>query len=99
MAYTDPALLDSLLSHLADAMADYIRYQIDSGAQAVQIFDSWGGQLPPSQWDKCVSAAAAVAHMHGMCAGVAVCCCVPVFLGGGARSNANDHTSHTDCVM
>uniref|UniRef100_A0A383V4C4 Uroporphyrinogen decarboxylase n=1 Tax=Tetradesmus obliquus TaxID=3088 RepID=A0A383V4C4_TETOB len=52
MAYSEPALLDALLSHLADAMADYIRFQIDSGAQCVQIFDSWGGQLPPSQWDK-----------------------------------------------
>eukprot|EP00878_Enallax_costatus_P001132 GHUV01001269.1.p1 GENE.GHUV01001269.1~~GHUV01001269.1.p1 ORF type:complete len:391 (+),score=104.93 GHUV01001269.1:253-1425(+) len=52
MAYSDPDLLDSLLSHLADAMSDYIRYQIDSGAHCVQIFDSWGGQLPPAQWDK-----------------------------------------------
>lgn len=52
MAYSDPELLDSLLSHLAEAMSDYIGYQIDSGAHCVQIFDSWGGQLPPSQWDK-----------------------------------------------
>jgi uroporphyrinogen decarboxylase len=52
MAYSDPALLDALLSQLADAMSDYIRFQIDSGAQCVQIFDSWGGQLPPQQWDK-----------------------------------------------
>eukprot|EP00879_Flechtneria_rotunda_P000868 GHRR01000995.1.p1 GENE.GHRR01000995.1~~GHRR01000995.1.p1 ORF type:complete len:400 (+),score=178.35 GHRR01000995.1:293-1492(+) len=52
MAYSDPQLLDALLSHLAVAMSDYIRYQIDSGAQCVQIFDSWGGQLPPTQWDK-----------------------------------------------
>jgi uroporphyrinogen decarboxylase len=52
MAYSNPELLHSLLSHLADAMSDYIKYQIDSGAQCVQIFDSWGGQLPPHQWDK-----------------------------------------------
>lgn len=41
-----------MLSRLADAMAAYIIYQIDSGAQCVQIFDSWGGQLPPRDWDK-----------------------------------------------
>jgi len=52
MAYSNPELLHALLSHLADAMSDYIKYQIDSGAQCVQIFDSWGGQLPPQQWDK-----------------------------------------------
>ncbi|MEW5307141.1 MAG: hypothetical protein WDW36_009555 [Sanguina aurantia] len=33
-------------------MITYIRYQIDSGAQCVQIFDSWGGQLPPREWDR-----------------------------------------------
>lgn len=52
MAYSNPELLHALLSQLADAMSDYIKYQIDSGAQCVQIFDSWGGQLPPQQWDR-----------------------------------------------
>jgi uroporphyrinogen decarboxylase len=52
LSCSDPALLDALLSHLADAMSEYIMYQINSGAQCVQIFDSWGGQLPPQQWDR-----------------------------------------------
>lgn len=52
MAYSNPALLDGMLSRLADAMADYMCYQIESGAQAVQVFDSWGGQLPPRDWDR-----------------------------------------------
>ncbi len=30
---------------LADAVIDYLNAQIDAGAQAVQIFDSWGGAL------------------------------------------------------
>ena len=47
MAYQAPDVLDALLSHLADAIATYIIYQIDSGAQAIQLFDSWGSQLPP----------------------------------------------------
>jgi len=52
MCYSAPELLDALLSHLADQMATYIKYQIESGAQCVQIFDSWGGQLPPREWDR-----------------------------------------------
>lgn len=52
MCFSSPELLDALLSHLADQMAAYIKYQIESGAQCVQIFDSWGGQLPPREWDR-----------------------------------------------
>ena len=52
MAHAQPALLDGMLSRLADAMAEYMVYQIEAGAQAVQVFDSWGGQLPPSEWDR-----------------------------------------------
>ena len=53
MAYSNPQLLEALLSHLSDAMAEYICYQIEAGAQCMQIFDSWGGQLPPREWDRC----------------------------------------------
>lgn len=52
MCYSAPDVLDALLSKLADAMAAYIKYQIQSGAQCVQIFDSWGGQLPPREWER-----------------------------------------------
>lgn len=47
MAYQAPDVLDVLLSHLAEAIATYVIYQIDSGAQAIQMFDSWGSHLPP----------------------------------------------------
>ena len=51
MAMQAPALLHSLLDHLAEQVAAYAIFQIEAGAQCVQIFDSWGGQLPPHQWD------------------------------------------------
>ncbi len=45
MAYDKPELMHGLLSLLADAVADYLSAQIRAGAQAVQIFDTWGGSL------------------------------------------------------
>ncbi|MEB3293614.1 MAG: uroporphyrinogen decarboxylase [Synechococcales bacterium] len=50
MAFTEPAMLHQFLGHLADSIATYVRYQIDSGAQVVQMFDSWAGQLSPQDY-------------------------------------------------
>jgi uroporphyrinogen decarboxylase len=51
MAFQEPELLHQLLGHLADAIATYVNYQIESGAQVVQLFDSWAGQLSPIDYD------------------------------------------------
>ena len=45
MAYNQPKLMHHLLTILADSVADYLSAQIKAGAQAVQIFDTWGGSL------------------------------------------------------
>jgi uroporphyrinogen decarboxylase len=45
MMYREPATLQALLEKLTVVMADYLRLQIDAGAQAIQIFDSWAGIL------------------------------------------------------
>ena len=45
MIYDQPATAHALLEKLADAVTDYLNAQIAAGAQAVQIFDSWGGAL------------------------------------------------------
>ncbi|GAB4186832.1 MAG: uroporphyrinogen decarboxylase [Coleofasciculaceae cyanobacterium] len=51
MAFSEPALLHKFLEIIADAIAVYVRYQIDNGAQIVQMFDSWAGQLSPQDYD------------------------------------------------
>ncbi|MDE0950470.1 MAG: uroporphyrinogen decarboxylase [Halioglobus sp.] len=45
MAYDQPQLMHQLLTVLADAVADYLTAQVHAGAQALQIFDTWGGSL------------------------------------------------------
>jgi uroporphyrinogen decarboxylase len=51
MAFNEPAMLHEFLGKLADSIATYVRYQIDSGAQVVQMFDSWAGHLSPQDYD------------------------------------------------
>jgi uroporphyrinogen decarboxylase len=45
MLYGRPDLMHRILEVNADAVAAYLNAQIDAGAQAVMIFDSWGGVL------------------------------------------------------
>ena len=50
MIYNDPALAHQLLDKLASAVTNYLNAQIRAGAQAVQIFDTWGGALSHSAY-------------------------------------------------
>lgn len=50
MLYEQPDLARVLLDKLADSVAEYLNAQIEAGAQAVQIFDSWGGALSHSAY-------------------------------------------------
>jgi uroporphyrinogen decarboxylase len=45
MLYTRPDLMHRMLAVNADAVAAYLNAQIEAGAQAVMLFDSWGGVL------------------------------------------------------
>jgi uroporphyrinogen decarboxylase len=51
LAWSDPAVLHALLDKLTAGVIEYIRFQADAGAHVVQIFDSWGCNLHPSDWD------------------------------------------------
>ena len=48
--YGQPAAWHRLCDRFATMMADYLRAQIDAGVQAVQVFDSWAGQLSPADY-------------------------------------------------
>ncbi|MEW5701003.1 MAG: uroporphyrinogen decarboxylase [Candidatus Zixiibacteriota bacterium] len=49
-----PVAAQRLMTHLADAIADYLSAQIAAGADAVQMFDSWGGLLSPEDYREIV---------------------------------------------
>lgn len=50
MLYTNPKLLHSLLTKITKELKGYLTRQIESGANAVQIFDSWAGALESSAY-------------------------------------------------
>jgi uroporphyrinogen decarboxylase len=50
-AYRHPEAFKRLLDLLAEISADYLVAQIDAGADAVQIFDSWAGVLGETEFD------------------------------------------------
>ncbi|MFN3502062.1 MAG: uroporphyrinogen decarboxylase, partial [Allorhizobium sp.] len=50
-AYRHPEVFARLLDFLADVSADYLVEQIDAGADAVQIFDSWAGVLGETEFE------------------------------------------------
>lgn len=50
LLYSKPEFLHKLLDKIAVAVTDYLDAQIMAGAQAIQIFDSWGGALAHRQF-------------------------------------------------
>jgi uroporphyrinogen decarboxylase len=54
MAHADPALFGRLVRMLVEATADYLVAQAEAGAEALMLFDSWAGLLPPAQFRRWV---------------------------------------------
>jgi uroporphyrinogen decarboxylase len=50
MLYGDPLLLHRMLDVVTRATTDYLNAQIEAGAQAVMVFDTWGGALSPAAY-------------------------------------------------
>ena len=47
MAHAEPALFGALVERLTEATVDYLALQAEAGAEALMLFDSWAGLLPP----------------------------------------------------
>jgi uroporphyrinogen decarboxylase len=52
LLYGDPATAHALLEKVADLTADYVAAQIEAGAQAIQLFDTWAGLLAPADYEE-----------------------------------------------
>jgi len=52
MMFDEPELMHQLLAKVADAVTDYLNAQVEHGAQALMIFDTWGGVLSPRDFEE-----------------------------------------------
>jgi uroporphyrinogen decarboxylase len=52
LAYREPRILHSLLEKLASTISSYLLFQIEAGAQVVQLFDTWAGELNRSDYEE-----------------------------------------------
>ncbi len=61
MAYGEPKRFAALIDAISVMTVDYLSGQIDAGAEAVQLFDSWAGSLSPDQFTRwCVEPTRAI---------------------------------------
>jgi uroporphyrinogen decarboxylase len=52
LAYKEPRVLHRLLDKLASTISSYLLFQIEAGAQVVQLFDTWAGELNRSDYEE-----------------------------------------------
>ena len=56
MAYRDPSAFAAIIQAIVGVTVEYLSGQIQAGAEAVQLFDSWAGSLSPAQFERWVIA-------------------------------------------
>ncbi|MGZ4126162.1 MAG: uroporphyrinogen decarboxylase, partial [Actinomycetota bacterium] len=54
LLHGDPAMWDELMASLVDLVSAHLAAQAEAGAQALQVFDSWVGTLPPRTYRRAV---------------------------------------------
>ena len=52
LLYRDPATFDRLIDRLAEMTIDYLTFQAESGADVLQLFDTWVGALSPAPFER-----------------------------------------------
>ncbi len=81
LMYSEPEAWHALMAKLAEVVRKYLRAQIEAGADCVQLFDSWVGQLSPDDYGEYVQPHVTKILSDVMTAGVPV-----IHFGTGTQS-------------
>lgn len=94
LLYKTPQLAHQLLDKLAQSIVKYLIGQIQSGASAVQVFDSWGGVLSPADFQQF-----SLRYMQQIVTGLrdAGFADTPVVLFSKGANQSLEALSHTGC--
>lgn len=97
LAYRDPAAFAAIIDAIAGVTVEYLVGQIEAGAEAVQLFDSWAGSLAPDEFERWVIApnARIAAAVRERCPGVPV---IGFPKGAGAKLVAYARETGVDAV-
>lgn len=97
LAYRDPAAFAAIIDAIAGVTVEYLVGQIEAGAEAVQLFDSWAGSLAPDEFERWVIApnARIATAVHERCPGVPV---IGFPKGAGAKLVAYARETGVDAV-
>lgn len=97
LAYTDPGAMHAIIEAVSELTIVYLSRQIEAGAEAVQLFDSWAGSLAPKEFERWVIAPTAriTAALHDRHPGVPV---IGFPKGAGDKLAAYAHKTAVDAV-
>lgn len=97
LAYRDPQALQAIIDAIVGLSVEYLAGQIEAGAEAVQLFDSWAGSLAPDEFERWVIApnAAIVDGLRARCPGVPV---IGFPKGAGGKLSAYARETGVDAI-
>jgi uroporphyrinogen decarboxylase len=97
LAYRDPVAFGEIIAAIETMTIEYLIGQIEAGAEAVQLFDSWAGSLAPEQFERWVIGpnARIAAAVHDRCPGVPI---IGFPKGAGAKLAAYACETGVDAV-
>jgi uroporphyrinogen decarboxylase len=91
LLYAEPETAHALLQKITDTTIAYLRHQVAAGADLIQLFDSWAGELPPGQYRTF-----AVPYLQQICAALAE---VPVTIFAKGAWFALEDLAACDCQV
>jgi uroporphyrinogen decarboxylase len=97
LAYSDPGRFQEIIGRIEEVTLDYLCGQVEAGAEALQLFDSWAGSLSPLQFEQWVIAPTArlVSKLKARCPGVPV---IGFAKGAGGKLAAYARETGVDAI-